>query len=596
VTDFLAKLQARATAFAQATVTSPAASQAEMRFAAMSADYPEAARIAAIPQVAPSASASLMASLKRPGGAMTAWALQSQCLTALHEHGRLFAPIGVGQGKTLISLLAGTVLQAKRPLLLVPAALVAKTQVDMALFRKHFYVPPNLEILSYDKLSHRNCSAYLTDNQFDVIVADEAHQISAITSSRTRRLFRYLEANPQVKFVPMSGTFLRSSVKDFAALAWYALREGSFVPHPESRELASWAKCLDPKADPTGADLLAMEALIRLRGLVEYPTVQDCREAFRFRMRCCPGVVASDDASLDSDLVIEARFPEMPSEVWDLVRQVADTAESPNGEEAYTDDMAVHRVKRQLHQGFWYRWAWEQLDRGRDEEWLFYRREWHKQIRYELRDYADEGYDSPFLVAAQAHRELDKGAREPLHLALQDWREHSHKDAPPTVPVWVDEFLVDDALAWLAEQTQPAVIWYEDRAVGDALAARGLPVYGQGTEPPEQAIDCALSIRVHGTGKNLQHWDLCYFLAPPSSAVVMEQALGRMHRPGQKSKTVTAVFAQHGEVLPRAMVQAVERSWAIRQMYGMCQKILYAERRGLHPDVLDALRGEGDAS
>ncbi len=51
-------------------------------------------------------------------------ALQALMLADAYQIKGLFAPVGVGEGKTLTSFLLPTVLNAVRPLLLQPAALV----------------------------------------------------------------------------------------------------------------------------------------------------------------------------------------------------------------------------------------------------------------------------------------------------------------------------------------------------------------------------------------------------------------------------------------------------------------------------------------
>ena len=67
--------------------------------------------------------------LKTPEGTMRLRTVQAAALTEIGLNQGLFAPIGVGHGKTLISLLAPHLLNSERPLLLVPAQLrVARSQ------------------------------------------------------------------------------------------------------------------------------------------------------------------------------------------------------------------------------------------------------------------------------------------------------------------------------------------------------------------------------------------------------------------------------------------------------------------------------------
>jgi hypothetical protein len=80
--------------------------------------------------------------LKTPKGTMALRPIQAKALEELHDFGGLLAPIRVGGGKTLISMLAPVVLGAERPLLLVPAKLRDKTLREFAELRRHWLFHP----------------------------------------------------------------------------------------------------------------------------------------------------------------------------------------------------------------------------------------------------------------------------------------------------------------------------------------------------------------------------------------------------------------------------------------------------------------------
>src|SRR5262245_65169047 len=91
----------------------------------------EVARILALPRRDPSASEvtdELTGLLRTSRGTMRLRPVQALALHDLGVYGGAFCPIGVGEGKTLITLLAPYVLEAQRPLLLLPAALIEKTE------------------------------------------------------------------------------------------------------------------------------------------------------------------------------------------------------------------------------------------------------------------------------------------------------------------------------------------------------------------------------------------------------------------------------------------------------------------------------------
>lgn len=64
-------------------------------------------------------------------------------------------------------------------------------------------------------------------------------------SARTRRFLRYLEAHPETRLVAQSGTLATRTIKDYAHLAEFALREGSPLPLREP-VVEEWAAALDP--------------------------------------------------------------------------------------------------------------------------------------------------------------------------------------------------------------------------------------------------------------------------------------------------------------------------------------------------------------
>src|SRR5690606_36130197 len=155
------------------------------------------------------------------------------------------------------------------------------------------------------------------------------------------------------------------------------------------------------------------------------------------------------------------------------------TAQSPDSEEYYEDDIAMARALRQLSAGFWYRWAWEETPlKVRDDEWLGARRDWHRYVRDELNSHAYVGYDSPFLVYQAVAREHGQGQREAIHKVWQRWRGVKDRVKPPTVAVWISEYLVDDAVERAHALKAPCVIWYDSKALEEALVKRGGPCYG----------------------------------------------------------------------------------------------------------------------
>jgi hypothetical protein len=116
------------------------------------ADSWDLARVAALPRRPVAADDELVALLSNHFGGSLRPA-QARALSELHDFGGLLAPMKVGSGKTLVTLLAPTLLGAVRPLLIVPAKLRDKTTAEAKAYRKRGWrigVMPVVE--SYERL------------------------------------------------------------------------------------------------------------------------------------------------------------------------------------------------------------------------------------------------------------------------------------------------------------------------------------------------------------------------------------------------------------------------------------------------------------
>jgi hypothetical protein len=268
---------------------------------------------------------------------------------------------------------------------------------------------------------------------------------------------------------------------------------------------------------------------------------------------------------------------ELSPKVAELLEALESRGELPDGDIA-ADDIAVWRAHRQLSQGFFLRWDWPNNEI--DHRWLEARRRWNQCLRRELEVNEREGYDSGFLVACHIERELGAGnvrrLRE-IHKAWLAWQGEKAKPVPPTVPVWIDDRLINYSVEWLNKQKEPSLLWYEHQTVGDALERRGVTVYRAGQEPPNNGKPCAMSIAAHGIGKNLQAWSNQLILCPPSSGHVWEQLLGRTHRPGQLADEVTVNVFAHTPRFDGAITKAIEDAEYIQMSTGNAQKILFAD-------------------
>jgi len=499
--------------------------------------------------------------------------IQGHALEVISRYKTLFGSIGVGHGKTLICLLAGAAAGAKRPLLLCPPALVEQMKEDAFTWAPFFdFTPP--EILSYGKLSTVAGSAILEGLRPDLIIADEVHALRHKTSARTKRVLRYFREHPGAGFVGVSGTITARSLLDYAHLLELCLRDRAPIPL-SPYELNAWAACIDPDGEATRADWRRLWPLVTWSGGSDFmPDKTEerrpiLREAFRKRLASTPGVVCTRSSSCDASLHIVEHRPPVGEALTKAIANLAARWETPDGE-PIADAATYSRIARQLSVGFYYRWEWEG---DPDLDWLEKRRAWVRAVARVLRYSAREGLDSPALVAAW----VEGGRGNPAtHDAWRAWQEVKHKPAPETVPVWIDEGVIDYARRWL-DDGDPSILWYQSRAIGERLA-RHLPTFGADTACPSTShpATVAASIAVHGKGRNLQAYHCGFVLEPPASGSAWEQLIGRFHRQGQASHLVEFHVLQHTQPLQKALERARSDALYIEQTQGQKQKLNFA--------------------
>jgi len=335
-------------------------------------------------------------------GAVLAWDL----------YDGLFAPIGVGWGKTLITLMiAERAYRAgmQRSVLIVPSQVYEQlTKTDMPWARKRvgLSVPFHLlggrslderrriagsgkmgcYVLTYSLLSTTDAEALLGGDRQNppankpaidgirpgLVILDEAHQVKSAKAARTQRLRRYL-SQAQPRLVALSGTITTKSIMDYYHLIAPALR--GLCPLPMSESLATnWSYVLDP--EKPGVDMHGGNASKTgpLAPLVvwarqNFPTtdipggVAGFRKAYRLRLTSTPGVVATGDAEIGVSLTIcnqpvpdFKRDPGWPS-LDELMRQIEELWLTPSGDEI---EFGFHkwRYLYELTAGFYYKLRW----------------------------------------------------------------------------------------------------------------------------------------------------------------------------------------------------------------------------------------------
>lgn len=508
---------------------------------------------------------------RTPDGTMSLKPVQNLALHWAKQQRGLIAPLAVGAGKTLLSLLVAPALGAQRPVLLVPPTMQIPLRREMERLAVHFKVPKNIFILPYSQLSIPKSSHLLEEIKPDLIIADEAHMLKNPDSARVRRFLRLFRNFPNTRLVAMSGTFTSKSLKDYGHLCELALRDGSPLPIEEA-ELLAWSNVLDSGSQPQERDWSIFAAFSDLRHIDDHTRRKDeARIVFRERFNATPGVVATREASVACSLNFFERDLATPDDVATALRDLHRTWTRPDGEEM-DSALSLWRLGMQISQGFYLRWVWPN---GQvDWEWMEARSGWHREVRYFLQRNVP-GIDSPFLVWSAVHRGV---LTEPTIVqAFHRWEAQKHKPQPPTETVWIDDFLIRDALSWLKAHPK-GLLWHNDVAIEGALRAAGVPTYGRGTVPPLDGSKggMALSVRVHGTGLNLQHHHHeNLILSFPSSGKTMEQLVGRTHRQGQPEDEVNVYYYGHTSDTSAAVLQAREDARYIETTQGSPQKLVY---------------------
>jgi hypothetical protein len=531
-------------------------------------------------------------------------AIQGWGLECANNANGLLGLVGVGHGKEGLCILAPFAFEkCERAALFLPANLKPQllTQ-NFPQWSAHFNVPslaggaftagrPVLYVLSYHELSNAAATDLLRRIRPDLIILNEAHNLGRPEAARTKRFDRYMKENPKTRLFAVSGTLTKKSIKDYAHLSEYALRDRSPLPlfWPTVDE---WAGALDASDRP--APMGQLRIFCRAG--------ETARDGFRRRLVETEGVVASEEGALDTILRIEARSPaDLPAEIEGMIDDVRETWQRPDGEEL-VDALTKANVCRQLASGFFYRWRWpRQEPEPLRVEWLNARKDWRKEVRDALKR-AREHLDSPLLLARAAIRWHEgfwhiepngerrfvpphtRNAPQPTWEALcwPRWKENKDKCLPETEAVWVNDFLVRDAAEWAKKHV--GIVWYEHGCFGPRVAQlAGIPHYGGGPDASTKILSekakrsIVASIKAHGTGKNLQMFSRNLIANPPSDGAAWEQLLARTHRPHQKADDVIADVYRHTEEMCEAFDRAVSRARYIQETTGSKQKLLYAK-------------------
>jgi len=495
----------------------------------------------------------------RPDAKLRPW--QAQSIADAVQCGGAWLALPVGQGKTLITWLLPTAMQAERTLLIVPGSLAAKTYADFASYVDTWRAPARpIRIETREKLATVGGAEMLDAYQPDLIVIDEADDLSNARSAAARRIDRYVRKH-DVRVVAMTGTPARKSIMGYWHIVAWCLGDGAPLPLVES-EARMWALALDehsgrrPSLGPLGS------------------TVREARAWYRRRLTETAGVVVVDEDSCTAPLTVRVRRAREDAVLDAAFARFLVELETPGGI-PISDPLSRWLLDSQLGLGLYTRWNPPPPDRWRNA-----RRNVARFVREQID--ASRRSDHPLDTEAQVLRRF---ARHPI---VQEWLAVKPTFDGATETVWISRSALDSCLDWLRElraEGMPGIVWCGSVDFGRALAREAwLQYYGQrGQSESGGALHTApvgeslvASWGANKKGFNLQAWPRQLITMPPQSAKWLEQIFGRSHRSGQNEHVIVDVLATSGGTLD-AFEEAIAEASNVRATVSLTQKLLRAD-------------------
>lgn len=536
--------------------------------------------------------------LKRKKGTMTLRPVQAAMFHAMRTQGGAFGAVGVGEGKTIVSFVAGIVLKAKRVVLLIPAKLRDKTHIEFAELKKHWRSPTNIEIVSYEFVSHPKHKDLLRELNPDLIIADEVHKLKNESAACTRRVRDFMARRADCAFVGMSGTVTNRSLYDFVHILRWCLKPAQVpLPRPMT-ELHLWAKALDEKIKKPvwigdlnrfiprrERERFAARVAAHKDGKskedpneIRHEMLQETKSAVGRRIFQSPGIVRTKKKSVEASIIYNEFSVKLSAEIK---LGLAALQEEKSLVMLIKDERKrlpfisrIWQKARQLVCGFQYR-----QEPPPPKEWQEVKTTWDRFVLDIMRRDLP-GLDSRSLIALAA-----KGGRigEKARQIYEDWIVIKPTYSYVRIVDWID----DSPLRDLQKRLEgPTLIWVDYEAVGDKLSEiTGFPYFQSGGkdkqgnlieefDPKRSAI---LSITSNMEGRNLQAWSRNFVVTPPSVGTIWEQVIGRTHRQGQLEDEVFFDVMMGSAELEESIAQARKDAEHIYRMTETPQKLLLVD-------------------
>lgn len=546
----------------------------------------ELRRIAALPRRTADRGAELVEPvtrvLRRVTGTMTMRPVQALALVEIAEQRGGLLPMSVGSGKTVVTFLAGRVLGAERPVVIVPGGLLDKTRRDFSLLDDHWAVPKWPAIISYDRLGRAHGGDVLAELNPDLLICDECHALRNLDTAACARVVGEYCETKRPMFVGLSGTITGGSLRDYAHVQRWALRDNAFLPS-NYWDLDLWRRAVDAEVE-AGARV-APGALLTMPHDEHGTKLARARSAVSRRMVETPGVVRTTESGVDSSLRVSVHdSPRVcTDEVWSRLRDW----QLPNGDDCL-DGFEVHRHARELACGYYSVW-----DPAPPKEWYRARKMWARIVRRGIRDKRCNT-EVEARGACKSWREYHAQWQDPICGVVDEtvspedacaaWLGVRESYVPTPVPVWLDTATLESCAKW-ARRRKTGIIWTRHIPFGERLERdygityyreQGLNLRGKYIESATGVI-CA-SVDANATGRNLQTLTADNLIVSPfGAAEMLEQLIGRTHRPGQTADCVNVDMLVACGEHAKALVRAKRKAAAIQALTTNPQKILYAD-------------------
>ncbi|MFG0319931.1 MAG: DEAD/DEAH box helicase family protein, partial [Planctomycetota bacterium JB042] len=437
---------------------------------------------------------------------------QAGAIKSFQDMGGLFGPIGVGFGKTLVTIKIADLAYrdgVTKSLLLVPSQVfVQLVRKDLGWARRHVPISVPFHpmggkvlrerlalaksgkagcyILPYSCLSTKDTTDVLEAIDAGLVICDEAHLVKNRQAARTKRLLEFCHRR-RPKFVALSGTITSKSVLDYHHLIKLALGNGS--PLPQSPVMAAeWAAVLDSAANPSHAQSGPLRPLVdwARHGFPDEPLPLDVsgfRRSYRLRLTSTPGVVATGDTEIGTSLVLANEPVEdyKAAEGWEdlehLVDRVVNEWVTPTGDEI---EHAIHTWKWlfELSSGFYNKLYWPSEaeialkrsvseDKARDllEGAMRHHaagQAYARELRSWLEQHARPKLDTPMAVGFDMSRNGNQNVSAELYDKWREWRSLEFEGMPErdSTAVRVCDFKVRQAVEWAKGLKKPgALVW-----------------------------------------------------------------------------------------------------------------------------------------